>query len=287
MSIPPLGPIAAASTWGAEHGPRIIRQINDSGRTWRAALMMVGSAVFGLLLTAVWIVLMVMGVPLLSLVLGVAATSAWFAVAEGAARWWWHPRSDSGPVLTDAPSGTPALAWRRSRASMVRPVGLVVLLLACAVGEVVAAAAGGHRWGYVAPALLVAIVVWLAVPFLRGRVTAGGLYLTPTGIEHVWGAAVASVSWADAALLPDHGPFGLRRTPGTRHDRRGWHIQDPVDHVRRPDVTIPLAYLTSPARMVRPLVEEYLHHRALRPELGTPASLDRARHRSHVDGTGS
>lgn len=274
MSIPPLGPYVAASAWGAKHGPAIIRRINDSGRTWRAALLIVGYALFAAMLTAAWVVMMALGYPLLSLALGLAATSGWFVVAEGVARWWWHPRSSTGPVLAPAPSGAPATAWPRSAAAMVRPVALLLVLLACAAGEVVASVVGGHAWGLVAPALLLALVVWLALPMLRRRAAPGGLYLTAEGIEHVWGAASTSVSWDDVELLPLHGPFGLRRTHGTRHDRGGWFHQDPVDHVRRPDISIPLAYLPSPAALVRQQVDEYRHHPERRRELGGPRSLE-------------
>lgn len=283
MSLPPIGPIAAASAWGAKNGPGIIRRVQDGGRTWQAALLIVGYAIFGALLLAAWLVLVVSGLPLISLAFGIAALSAVVVVSESVARWWWHPRSVSGPVLATSPAGAPATAWLRSRAALIRPVGLLVMLVLCAVGEVVAGVVGDHPWAFVTPVLLVGLAGWLAVPFLRRRVSAGGLYLTPDGIEHVWGSAVAEGPWSSVRLLPRTGPFGLR-AEGLRYDGRGWIHQESAERVPG-GILVPTAFLPSTETGLRRELEAYLASPEQRSALGAAATLDWFAARRGAEGT--
>lgn len=285
MSLPPIGPIAAASAWGAKNGPGIIRRVQDGGRTWQAALMIVGYAIFGVLLLAAWVMLVVSGVPLISLAFGIAALSAAVVVTESIARWWWHPRSSSGPVLATSPGGVPATVWLRSRAALIRPVGLLVMLVIGAAGEVVAGAVGDHGWAYVAPVLLVGLAGWLALPFLRGQVRAGGLYLTPDGLEHVWGAAIAQAPWSSVRLLPGAGPFGLEADARLRHDKRGWIHEESAERVPGA-VLLPTGFLTSTEPVLRREIEAYLASPQQRSALGTVATLDWFASRRDAGGIG-
>ena len=278
MTIGPVGPIVAASSWGARTGPGFVRRVLDRGRTWRAVLLMVVTAAFGALLTAAWIALVAMGWPLISLAFGLAGLSAWALLADAVARWWWSPRCLDGPVLAVSPSGEQATAWIRSGAAMVRPVALQVVLWALAAGEATAAVVGEQSWAFVTAGLLAVLGLWTALPFLRRDVTAGGLYLTPHGVEHVWGSSTASVPWDDLELTPAYEPLGLAWTAGLRHDGRGWHHGDPTDAVRNGGAPIPQAYLAGPPV----LIERQLRAAAGSPRqrilLGTPASLEQYEH---------
>lgn len=274
MSVPPLGPYVAASAWGARNGPGLVRRVLDRGRTWRAVLLMVVTTAFGALLTAAWIALVAMGWPLISLCFGLAALSAWALLAEAGARWWWFPRSFSGPVLTVSPSGEQATAWIRSGAAMVRPVSLQVVIGAAAAGEVAAAVVGGHAWAFVTAGVLAALGLWMALPFLRRDVTAGGLYLTPHGLEHVWGSSTTSVRWDDLELTPPYEPLGLLRTAQLQHGRRGWHHGDPTDNVRGGGVPIPQAYLPGPPILIERQLRAAAGSPCQRILLGTPTSLE-------------
>lgn len=274
MSVPPLGPYVAASAWGARNGPGLVRRVLDRGRTWRAVLLMVVTTVFGALLTAAWIALVAMGWPLISLCFGLAALSAWALLAEAVARWWWFPRSFSGPVLTVSPSGEQATAWIRSGAAMVRPVSLQVVIGAAAAGEVTAAVVGGHSWAFVTAGLLAVLGLWMALPFLRRDVTAGGLYLTPHGLEHVWGSSTTSVPWDDLELTPAYEPLGLLRTAQLQHDKGSWHHGDPTDAVRGGGVPIPQAYLPGPPILIERQLRAAAGSPCQRILLGTPTSLE-------------
>lgn len=285
MSLPPVGPIAAASAWGAKRGPRIIRGIQDTGRTWRAALMIGGYGIFGVLLLAAWIMLVVSGLPLVSLAFGIGALSAVVVVAESAARWWWHPRSSSGPVIATSPGGVAATVWPRSRAALIRPVGLLAMLVLCAAGEVAAGVVGDHGWAFVAPVVLVGLAGWMALPFLRGQVRSGGLYLTADGLEHVWGAAVIEAPWPAVRLLPASGPFGLETDARLRHDRRGWIHQESAERVPGA-VLVPTAFLTSTEPELRREIAAYLSSPEQRSALGTAATLDWFAARRDADSIG-
>ncbi len=278
MTIGPIGPIVAASAWGARSGPGIVRRVLDRGRTWRAVLLMVVAAVFGALFTLAWIALVAMGWPLFSLAFGLAALSAWALLADAVARWWWFPRSFAGPVLSVSPSGEQSTAWIRSGAALVRPVALQVAIWVASVGEAVAAVRGGHSWAFVTAGLLAALGLWMALPFLRRDVTAGGLYLTPHGVEHVWGSSVTSVPWDDLELSPVYEPLGLTRTARLRHDKRGWHHGDPTDAVRNGGVPIPQAYLAGPPVLIERQLRASAGSPRQRGVLGTPTSLEQYEH---------
>lgn len=278
MTFGPVGPAFAASYWGARTGPGFVRRVLDRGRTWRAASLMVVTTAFGALLTAAWIALVATGWPSISLAFGLGALSAWALLADAVARWWWSPRSLDGPVLAVSPSGEQSTAWIRSGAAMVRPVALQVVIWAAAAGEAIAAVTGEQSWAFVTAGLLAVLGLWMALPFLRRDASAGGLYLTPHGVEHVWGSSTASVPWDDLELTPAYEPLGLVRTAELRHDKRGWHHGDPTDHVRGGGVPIPQAYLAGPPVLIERQLRSAAGSPRQRDVLGTPTSLEQYEH---------
>lgn len=261
----------APAAWGARHGPRIIRRALDAGRTWRAVLLMVGATSFSALFTVVWAFTVAMGRPLLSLVFGLACWSGWVVLVDCVGRWVRAPHADAGPVLTTSPSGRPATAWLRSGWALARPWAVVVAFSIVVVGDVVAWVVGdSSAWlllGAGLAAVLVVVNLWAA----RRGVSAGGLYLTAEGIEHVWGPARTYVPWDQVRIV---GPLALERTPGLERVRRGeWWCVDTTDRSRRA-IPVPSAYLTDRPDVLRRQVIDYAVRPAQRPALGTGRSLE-------------
>lgn len=273
-----IGPYLAASTWGAKRGPYFFRRVLDTGRTVRVVLLLLVLSVFSAPWTALWVYLVVTGVPLGSLMMGLAGLSGYAVVADGIARWWWHPRSTSGPVVTTSPSGRPATAWLRSRGALVRPVAVTVVFVVLAIGEVVASFVGDRMWGLIGAAVLVAFMAWFAWPLLLGRARAGGLYLTQHGVEHVWGSDRADVPWEAVQLTSPILPLGLLRHPLARRDKGGWQVWDVPDRlIGSDDVPVPSAYLTDHAEAVRAVVHRFAVDPRTRSALGTQQSIEWAR----------
>jgi hypothetical protein len=261
----------AAGALGAQYGPGLIRKVLDAGRTWRAVLLTGFAAVFSAVLTLVWGATLVEGLPLVALVLGLAAWSGWVVLVECVARWV-HAPHRPGPVLTTSPAGLPATAWVRSGWALARPWATVAALAVTVVGEVVAwLRSDESAWFLLGAALVAALVVVTLWPARRG-VRAGGLYLTREGLEHVWGPALTQVAWDDVRVVP---PLALERTEGLRRLRRGeWWCVDRTDRVRRA-VPVPSAYLGDPPDVVRRRLLDLAAHPSARRDLGTSASLHR------------
>lgn len=261
----------APAAWGARNGPGIVRRALDAGRTWRAVLLMVGTALFSSLFTVVWAVTVAMGRPLLSLVFGLACWSGWVVLVDCVARWVRAPYAATGPVLAPSPSGRPATAWLRSGWALARPWAVVAAFSIVVVGDLVAWVVGdASAWlllGAGVTAVLVVVNLWAA----RRGVSAGGLYLTAEGIEHVWGPALTRVPWDDLRVVE---PLALKRTPGLERVRRGeWWCVDTTDRSGRA-VPIPSAYLGDRTDVLRRLLIDHVTRPAQRDALGTSRSLE-------------
>ncbi|NYD57751.1 hypothetical protein BKA08_001989 [Nocardioides marinisabuli] len=121
--------------------------------------------------------------------------------------------------LGTAPSGAAALVFPYSVASIVMSaVGTASLMVWCLVGALLAGRAGhpGGAW------LLGLLGLGLAAPFvplLRGKIVAGGLYVTSFGVELRREGVGWSVPWDDIDVVApaDDVVLGLHR-PAARHD---------------------------------------------------------------------
>jgi hypothetical protein len=173
-----------------------------------------------------------------------------------------------GERATVLPFATPALA---------SPVVLLSLvLLAGAAGAAVAQADGATPW--VVICLVVAVgALALLLPVLAGRVRAGGVYLTPQGIEHRRLGTSWKVGWDDVEGVAPEEPLPVLSRAGARVVRArtspyGWD-----GDVRTSDervLGIETRHLSVDEKTLAFLVASYEQHPELRDRLGTPASLD-------------
>jgi len=115
----------------------------------------------------------------------------------------WYVGHRPGVSLATAPSGVPATAFLRSRLPLVMSVAFCLLLVAWSV---LGLAVAGGRIGFLVPA-----VVGLAplAGLVLGRVSAGGLYLTPAGIEQRKEAVSWSLPWDHVAGVVPGEPLAL------------------------------------------------------------------------------
>ena len=106
-------------------------------------------------------------------------------------------RCRPGPVLSTAPTGAPAMFFRRS------PFMTVVSVVFCLAFAVWAGALAvvlyGHGHGVWAsvPAPLAGVLLWPVAVLLTGRIKPGGLWLTPVGLEYRKEAVSWTLPWPD------------------------------------------------------------------------------------------
>jgi len=128
-------------------------------------------------------------------------------------------RCRPGPVPATAPSGNPAMFFRRSPFMVVSSV---VFCLAFAVwaGTLAVVLHGHVVWASV-PAVLAGVLLWPVAVVLTGKIKPGGLWLTPVGLEY----RNEAVSWTLA--------HGDDRAPPVRPEppRAARHRMDPPAHV--------------------------------------------------------
>ena len=102
-----------------------------------------------------------------------------------------------GPVVGRAPSGSPAMFFRRSSFVLVLnvliPLGLVVWLGALSV---VLHGHGHDVWATVV-ALCALYLLWPVAVACLGRIRPGGLWLTPSGLEYRRDAAGWTLTWSE------------------------------------------------------------------------------------------
>jgi hypothetical protein len=235
-----------------------------------------------LLLAGTYIGLGMIGVLLLSLLDRPDATlygSLLVLIAVGGLAMVGHPvwfdRHRPGPELATAPSGAPALYFRRSPFI----VTLSVLFCVAFAGWLGAAAVllyrGGHvGWGSSLVALAL-LVLWPVGVAALGRIGPGGLWLTPSGVQHRNEALSWAVPWSDVIDVVAGEPVLLRLRVGARPATRRtvrW-VWNRVPRTPEGSVGIPTAYLAGGAELVVAVLADQLTHPRQRELLGTAESL--------------
>ena len=221
------------AAWGAHRGPTLIRRALDSERAVVFAAIVLADLVMLVLSAEVyvlflrtgpherlWVRFLIMGSLLL------VAAGAVVGLAEAASRWWWSRRRPGRLCLATAPSGTPATAVPRSRAALVTPLALALSHTAWCIG--MAATTVRIWWLSTIFGLLAVAAASQLLPFVFGRVAAGGVFLTPAGIEHRFGVRTTFLPW-DGFEVPQVGvPFRLRSGLGAR-ETKSFPVDIPMD----------------------------------------------------------
>lgn len=150
----------------------------------------------------------------------------------------WHSRHRPGPSQQDAPSGRPSRAYPFARSVLGVHLGVALGFGVCGIGWGSTLVSQGD-WLRGTP--VVAVGLWqlsYLVPWLLGRVRAGGVYLTATGIEFRRGSIWWQVPWSDVrfAWTTDSLDLGLKDGAGDRLEKgrtTGWgwgygfqHLED-------------------------------------------------------------
>ncbi|WP_020142003.1 hypothetical protein [Terracoccus sp. 273MFTsu3.1] len=275
-----IGSYASAGAWGARNGPALIRRMLDRERAGTYALLLLAELGVLAVFAGVCVALLVVtrDEPLWLRALGVgtfamATCGAAVWVVEAISRWSWSVRRPGRLVLASAPSGAASTAVLRSRGSFATPLANAVLVTGwCAFMVVLTAAAPVAA--VVFGLLTLASCARLA-PFVLGRASAGGVYLTPTAVELRWGVRSASVPWETVLGAPDdlaHGLAGATAASGART----FPVDVPHDVTDQPvagRVAVPVAYLWLRADELSELIGWYAAQPALRARLGTQESL--------------
>lgn len=113
------------------------------------------------------------------------------------------------------------------------------------------------------------------LPFALGRVAAGGVYLTPSGIEHRFGVRTAYLPW-DGFELPNVGvPFSLRNPLGPT-ETKSFPYDIPIDVTDRVrgGVAAPTPYLALKPDHLVALLAMYAGRPRRQEHLGTTRSLE-------------
>ena len=276
-----IGSYASAGAWGARHGPVFIRRMLDRERAGTYVVLLLAELAFLAMAAGVLVSLVVVTVrePLWLRALGVGTfglvtCGAVVWVVKAVSRWWWSVRRPGRLVLSPAPSGAPSTAVRRSRASFTTPLANAVLVVAWCIFMTVLTAP--VPWAGLLFGLLALAACSRVAPFVLGRASAGGVYLTSTAIELRWGVRSASVPWESVTGRPDdlaHGLGGATDSSVTRT----FPVDVPHDVTDAPGqgrVAVPVAYLWLRADEVAELIGWYAAQPALRARLGMPESLE-------------
>lgn len=272
--------IGSAGAWGARNGPPFIRRLLDRERAATFVGLLLAELVllagFAGVLVAVLVVSRDEPLWLRALVVGALAMTVcgglvW--VVEAVSRWSWSVRRPDRLVLAPAPSGATSTAVLRSRGSLATPLANAVLVTAWCVFMVVLTAS--VPWVAVAFGLVTLAACARLAPFVLGRVSAGGVYLTPTAVELRWGVRSASVPWESVRGRPDDLAHGLAGAtdPSTS---RTFPVDIPLDVTDQPGpgrVAVPVAYLWLRADELADLIGWYAVQPGLRARLGTRESL--------------
>jgi hypothetical protein len=210
----------------------------------------------------------------------------------------WFDRHRPGPVVDTAPSGLPAIGFRRSAFLTTTSVTTVVALAGWLGALAFVLHGVGHDvWAAVTAVCAVGLLAVL-VPVVTGRVETGGLWLTQSGLEYrrdavgwalPW-SALQNVEptperWTVVGVMPFTGgrpvpvqPLVLRLVPGARLEvrrttRRSWSRE-----CRMPQgaVCVDCFDLAGGPSLIAETVEHYRLFPELRAHLGTAASVPRA-----------
>jgi hypothetical protein len=121
----------------------------------------------------------------------------------------WYVGHRPGVRLAPAPSGAPATAFPRSPLPTVMSAVLPAALAVWALTGCVLAASSGRPLAAVVLGLLGIGVATPLVAAVRGRVAAGGLYLTATGVEHRKEAVTWAIPWEEVTGVVPGDPLAL------------------------------------------------------------------------------
>ncbi len=184
-------------------------------------------------------------------------------------------RRRPGAQLGVAPDGTPATVIARAPWA----VWMSALMLAVLAGGLLASAGlAAAREAWVWAAVFAAPGLWfvsLLLPFLLGRIAAGGLILTPRALIHARDGGSWQVSWDDITGVVPGDPTAVLLRPGadvsrTRGPLRGWRTSVPA-----PDgvLGIQTRHLAEGPEVTAFLVLAYAKDPSVRDQLGTEESL--------------
>ncbi len=167
----------------------------------------------------------------------------------------------------------PATVIPRSGAALVTPL---VMVLGQTALLVIMAVVSTELWWLSAGFILLAVPSAMRViPVLLGRARAGGIYLTPSGLEHTWGVRTVTFSWDEVFVCATDVSFRICGHPET--DAKSFPLDiptDATDRAPRGEPPTPMAYLALEARSAVELIAMYAARRHLRGHLGTSRSLD-------------
>lgn len=104
----------------------------------------------------------------------------------------------------------------------------------------------------------------------------GGLFLTPSGVEHRFGVRAAFLPWEHFEVPQIGPPFRLHsRLVGEEHKTFPYDIPiDVTDRVPRGGISAPTPYLSLEAADLVVLLEMYARSPHLQAHLGTTRSLE-------------
>jgi hypothetical protein len=191
----------------------------------------------------------------------------------------WFERHRPGPTLATAPSGAAATFFPRSRFVIVMGVLLSSALGGWLLAVAAAAYLGGHP-GWALFALVLGLVSFAPVAVAAaGKIRAGGLWLTRSGIEYRNEATSWSVPWSGVRHVVAEEPVRLRlehgSAPAVRRSVRWIWNREPV--APEGSVGIDTSFLAGGAPRVLAVLAHYLDDPPLREQLGTPDSLTAVR----------
>jgi hypothetical protein len=196
------------------------------------------------------------------------------AVASSVLEVRWSRRRP-GAQLGSAPDGSPATIIARAPWAVWMSAAMLTVL---AAGLLAGAGLALAREVWVWAAILGLPGLWFAtllVPFLLGRVDAGGLILTPRTLISARDGGSWQVGWDDVTGVVPGDPTAVLLRPGaevgrTRGPLRGWRTA-----VRAPEgvLGIQTRHLAEGPEVIAFLVLAYAKDPSVRRQLGTEESL--------------
>lgn len=235
--------------------------------------MLAFSVSFTTFLGTVAVLAAALGHAWLVLLFGLPTIGAVATTVTTLTRWWWSRQGPRPAVLATAPSGAPATAYLRPRAALLPAATVAFGFLVLGGLTVLVGAGHGSVGGVVLGGLVAAYAVLLVLPFGLGA-TAGGVYLTRDGVEHRWGLATTSLSWAQLQVPRAELPFGLWLAPDAEHrTRRPLFVPtDTTDRVPSGYAAVPPAYLPLTVDELVTVLQRYRDTPQLQAQAGTADS---------------
>jgi hypothetical protein len=206
------------------------------------------------------------------------------------------PRFRPGAALGTAPSGLPAVVFRRLPVMMLVSTSFCAFLVGWSGWLASVLHENGHEvWASLSVAFAL-LMLWPLAVLVSGRIEPGGLWLTPIGLEYRNEAVSWTVPWSDlrrvdrtdvvpVGVLPDTvgrgraaiEPLGLElestaRLEVRRTTRWIWNREHPVSEW---EVCIDCFDLAGGRQVIADLIERHLRWPRSREHLGTRWSLSR------------